>query len=52
MYKEMASSHKTSIYGTAQAKISASSYTKAKAKQPAKFQVYCPTAIKFVFQIV
>ncbi len=38
----MASPHKSSIYGTAHAKLSASS---AKAKQQ-KFQVYCPNVIK------
>ena len=51
----MASSRKPTIYGTAQAKLSASSVKQSlinKAKQPAKLQVYCPTAIKSVFQTV
>ena len=46
----MASSNKASIYGTAQAKLSASNYNRSKAKQPAKIQVYCPTAIKCTLQ--
>ena len=42
----MASSNKPSIYGTAQAKLSAST-VKTKSNQKAKIQVYCPAAIKY-----